>query len=100
MRRRRLLERSQRARETRDGMGGGSFNPAGMIRLAGFGAAIVVAVAVYVGFHRGGETIYDGHWGALERLIRPIIFGANALELLALVFAGLIALRIWNKMKR
>ena len=46
MRRRRMLERSQRARETRDRMGGGDFNPAGMIRIAGFGAAIVVAVAL------------------------------------------------------
>jgi hypothetical protein len=80
-------------------MGGGDFNPAGMIRIAGFGAAIVVAVAVYIGFHRGGETIYDGRWGVMERLIRPIIFGANALELLALVFAGLIAWRVWKKMQ-
>ncbi|MBO6795850.1 hypothetical protein [Maricaulis sp.] len=99
MRRRRMLERSQRAREARDRMGGGDFNPAGMIRIAGFGAAIVVAVAVYIGFHRGGETIYDGRWGVMERLIRPIIFGANALELLALVFAGLIAWRVWKKMQ-
>ncbi|WP_412545099.1 hypothetical protein [Maricaulis sp. MIT060901] len=70
-----------------------------MIRIAGFGAAIVVAVAVYVGFHRGGETIYDGRWGVMERLIRPIVFGANALELMALVFAGLIAWRVWKKMQ-
>lgn len=99
MRRRRLLERSQRARENRDRMGGGDFNPAGMIRLAGFGAAIVVAVAVYIGFHRGDETIYDGRWGVLERLIRPLFLGANALELLALAFAGLIAWRVWKKMQ-
>ena len=100
MRRRRLVERAQRSREERDRGGERGFNPASMIRLAGFGAAMVVAVAVYIGFHRGEETIYDGRWGVLERLIRPIIFGANALELLALIIAGFVALRAWRKMNR
>lgn len=96
-RRRRFLERTQRFRESRreDNQG---FNPAGMIRLAGFGAAIIVFIAVYVGFNDGNETIYDGRWGVLERLIRPVFLGANALELLVLVIVGFAAWRIWRKM--
>ncbi len=96
-RRRRFLDRTKRRREARreDGRG---FNPASMIRLAGFGAALIVFLAVYIGFHRGEETIYDGRWGAMERLIRPIFFGTNALELIALLLVGLIAWRFWRKM--
>jgi len=71
-----------------------------MIRLAGFGAAVIVFIAVYVGFHRGDETIYDGRWGVAERLIRPIFLGANALEWLVLVVVGLFAWRLWQKMNR
>lgn len=95
--RRRFLERTQRFRENRkeDNQG---FNPTSMVRLAGFGAALIVFVGVYVGFHRGEETIYDGRWGVMERLIRPMLFGANALELLVLVGVGFFAWRVWRKM--
>ena len=79
---------------------GRGFNPAGMIRLAGFGAALIVGVAVYVGFHRQGETIYDGRWGALERLIRPLFLGFTALDLIVLCLVGLVAWRIWQRMSR
>lgn len=96
-RRRRFLERTQRFRENRKD-DNRDFNPASMIRLAGFGAAIIVFIAVYIGFRDGSETIYDGRWGVMERLIRPIIFGTNALELLVLVIVGFMAWRIWRKM--
>ena len=96
-RQRRFLDRTRRRREERQKESRG-FNPAAMIRLAGFGAALIVFVAVYVGFHRSEDTFYDGRWGVMERLIRPIFLGANALEWMVLVIVGLIAWRIWRKM--
>jgi hypothetical protein len=98
MTRRRFLDRTHRNRARRN-QGGRGFNPAGMIRLAGFGAAIIIAAGVYIGFVRQGETIYDGRWGALQRLIMPLFFGVNALELLVLVIVGLVAWRIWTRMQ-
>ncbi|WP_417469433.1 hypothetical protein [Maricaulis sp.] len=98
MTRRRFLDRTHRNRTRRDESGRG-FNPASMIRLAGFGAAIIIAAGVYIGFTRQGETIYDGRWGVLQRLITPLFFGVNALELLVLVIVGFVAWRIWRKMQ-
>ena len=98
MTRRRHLQRTHEARR-RQKRGQGGFNPAGMIRLAGFGAAIIVALGAYVGFHRQGETIYDGRWGALERLVTPLFFGINALELIVIALVGFIGWRIWLRMQ-
>ena len=98
MSRRRFLDRTQRQRDRH--RSGGGFNPSGMIRLAGFGAALVVAVGVYVGFERQGETIYDGRWGVLQRLITPLFLGLTALELIVFALVGLIAWRIWARMSR
>lgn len=99
MRRRRFLERTHKNREDR--ARSGRFNPGGMIRLAGFGAAILVLVAVYIGFHRDDEIVFEGGHGAvLASLVRPLIFGVNALEILSVVVAGLIAWRIWIRMNR
>jgi hypothetical protein len=99
MPRRRFLDRTHRRREQSAEKGQG-FNPAGMIRLAGFGAALVIGLAVYVGFHRQDETIYDGRWGVLERLIQPLFFGFTALDLIVLCLVGLVAWRIWQRMGR
>lgn len=99
MSRRRFLDRTHRQRE-RQKAGGGGFNPGGMIRLAGFGAALVVAVAVYVGFVNQGETIYDGRWGVLQRLITPLFLGLTPLDLLVFVLVGFVAWRIWLRMQR
>ena len=98
MSRRRHLKRTHEARE-RQKRGSGGFNPSAMIRLAGFGAAVIVAVGVYVGFHQQGETIYDGRWGAAERLIRPLFLGINALEMIVILLVGLIGWRIWLRMQ-
>ena len=98
MPRRRFLDRTHRNQARQRGSGG--FNPGAMIRLAGFGAALVVGVAVYVGFHRQGETIYDGPWGAMQRLVEPLFLGINALDLIVLLIAGLVAWRIWARMQR
>jgi len=99
MPRRRFLDRTQRHREQSRKTDRG-FNPAGMIRLAGFGAALIVFVAVYIGFARQGETIYDGRWGVLQRLITPLFLGINALELIVILLVGFLAWRIWLRMQR
>jgi hypothetical protein len=98
MSRRRFLDRTHKSRERRrrDGRG---FNPVGMFKLAGFGAAILIFIAVYLGFHRQDETLYEGPWGILERLTTPLFFGVNALELIAIIIVAAIAWRIWQKMK-
>ena len=96
--RRRFLDRTRTAQErrARDGRG---FDPAGMIRLAGFGAALVVFIGVYIGFGRGTDTQFGGPWGAMHRLTQPFFFGANALELIALLIVALAAWRFWRRMK-
>ncbi|WP_291843622.1 hypothetical protein [Maricaulis sp.] len=99
MTRRRFLERTRRNRQEQ-ARSGRSFDPATMIRLAFFGVALVVAVAVYVGFWRQGETIYDGPWGLMQRLITPLFFGINALELIVILFVALVSWRIWHRMNR
>tara|TARA_R110002095_G_scaffold178463_1_gene155744 strand:+ start:227 stop:532 length:306 start_codon:yes stop_codon:yes gene_type:complete len=98
MSRRRFLDRTHRNRARNDKSNRG-FNPAGMIRLAGIGAAIVIFLGVYIGFTRQGETIYDGRWGVLQRLITPLFFGVNALELLTLAIVGFVAWGIWRRMQ-
>ena len=99
MTRRRFLERTRRNQQAQN-RSGRAFNPAAMIRLAFFGVALVVAAAVYVGFWRQGETIYDGPWGLMQRLITPLFLGINALELIVIVSVGLVAWRIWHQMHR
>ena len=99
MSRRRFLDRTHRQRD-RQRQSTGGFNPGAMIRLAGFGAALMVGVAVYTGFARQGETIYDGRWGVLQRLITPLFLGFNALDLIVLLLVGLVAWRIWLRMQK
>ena len=98
MNRRRFLDRTYRQRARQRG-GSGGFNPGSMIRLAGFGAALMVGVAVYIGFARQGETIYDGRWGVMQRLVSPLFLGFNALDLIVLALVGLVAWRIWRRMQ-
>ncbi|RKQ96644.1 hypothetical protein [Maricaulis maris] len=97
MTRRRFLDRTRRNREEQ-ARSGKSFNPATMIRLAFFGVALVVAAAVYVGFWRQGETIYDGPWGLMQRLITPLFLDINALELIVMALVALVAWRIWRRL--
>ena len=95
---RRFLQRTKRRieREEKDRRG---FNPSAMVKLSGFGAAIVVAAGVYVGFHRQGDTIYEGPWGLMQRLVSPLFFGVTALELIVIIVVAGIAWRIWQKMR-
>jgi hypothetical protein len=95
---RRFLQRTKRRieREENDRRG---FNPSAMVKLSGFGAAVVVAAGVYVGFNRQGETIYEGPWGLMQRLVSPLFFGVTALELIVVIAVAGVAWRIWQRMR-
>jgi hypothetical protein len=97
-RRRPFLQRSReaRARRARDSR---NFDPTGLMRLAGFGAALMVFLAVYVGFRRSDESALPGPWGVLSRFTEPLIFGVNGLELLALLLAAFMGLRYLRRMQ-
>jgi len=97
-RRRQFLQRT-RDRQRQENQAGKGFNPASMIRLSGFGAALIVALAVFVGFTEQGETVYDGPWGLLQRLTSPLFFGINALEILTILVVAAFAWRVWVKMQ-
>ncbi|TGY89245.1 hypothetical protein E5163_08995 [Marinicauda algicola] len=87
--------RDRRARDAR------TESVEGAIKLAGFGAAILVFVAVAVGF-RGGEA-GDGLAARFERLVpllEPALFGMTRLELAMLAIAGLlVALFLWRRFR-
>lgn len=93
-RRRAFLERTHRARE-RSARASRGFNPSGMIRLAGLGAAAMIGLAVFVGF-AGGDRYLDRAAG-LQALTRPVVFGASWLDLIAVgvvvLVVGVVLLR-------
>jgi hypothetical protein len=95
---RRFLQRSKRRLE-QDKQDQRGFNPSAMVKLSGFGAAVMVAAGVYVGFNQQGDTVYSGPWGLIQRLVSPLLFGINALELLVIVVVSAVAWRIWQKMR-
>ena len=95
---RRFLDRTKSAQE-RQARRRSSFDPSGLIRLAGFGAAAMVFLAVWIGWGRTGEAPVSGPWGVLYRLSQPAFLGASALEIIALLIAGLLAWRYWRRMQ-
>ncbi|HAQ34738.1 MAG: hypothetical protein CMF74_17210 [Maricaulis sp.] len=86
-RRRAFLERTHRARE-RASRASREFNPSGMIRLAGLGAAAMIGLAVFVGF-AGGDRYLDRVAG-LQALTRPVFLGTTWLDLIAIGMVALI----------
>lgn len=96
-RRRGFLDRHQRvrierARKSREGL-----NPTAMMRLAGLVAAVLIGLAVFVGFD---SERMDSPWfqslAGLEGITRPVFFGASILEwgfILVIVIYAVWALR-------
>jgi hypothetical protein len=95
---RRFLDRTKSAQE-RQAKRRNSFDPGGLIRLAGFGAALMVFLAVWIGWGRTSDAPVGWPWGVLYRLSQPAFLGASALELIALAIAGLLAWRYWRRMQ-
>ncbi|MEE2565583.1 hypothetical protein [Hyphobacterium marinum] len=79
-RRRPFLDRTYRSRERAARQRKADFNPATMIRWAGLGAAIMIGLAVFVGFTSGGQDI-AGRLGFLAGLSQPVLFGASWLDI-------------------
>lgn len=97
-RRSRFLANQQRRRRRPDGGG----DPAAAIRLAGFGAALLVFVAVGAGFH--GErvtTLAARLFSTLEPLARPLVFGLSGLELGAVaIVLAVFGVTLWRGFRR
>lgn len=73
-----------------------------MIRLAGYGAAFLVFIAVGAGFQ--GERFTQMMANLLARLgplAEPLFFGVSALELVAaLAVVGLLGWTVWRGFRR
>lgn len=74
----------------------------GAIKLAGFGAAFLVFLAVAVGFRgEGFNAALARRAEPLAPLLEPVLFGVTGLELAALALAGLLAgLIAWRRFRR
>lgn len=85
-RRSRLLEARAARRRKPDGP-----DPAAAIRLAGFGAALLVFIAVGAGF-RGERFTSEAArlLGRFAPLVDPVLFGLSVLELGALALVGVL----------
>ena len=96
-RRSRLLESRQARRQGNDG-----FDPTAAIRLAGFVAMVLVAVAVAAGFQ--GERlalVIADRMSHLSPLVEPRLFGISAVEWMALAATVVIAaLVLWRGFRR
>ncbi|WP_420430556.1 hypothetical protein [Hyphobacterium sp.] len=91
--RRGFLERHHRAQDRRRRQSRDGLQPAAMMRLAGLVAAVLIGLAVFVGFDSGRM---EGSWlqplASLDGMTRPVLFGGSILEIAAIaaiaVYAG------------
>ena len=79
-RRRPFLDRTYRSRDRAARQRKADFNPTTMIRWAGLGAAVMIGLAVFVGFTSGGQEL-AGRMGFLHILTQPILFGASWMDI-------------------
>lgn len=72
------------------------------IKLAGFGAALLVFLAVAVGFRGPGfDAELARRFEPLAPLLEPVLFRITGLELAALALAGIVgALVAWRRLRR
>ncbi len=97
-RRRDFLDRTYRARERKAKQSRDMINPAAMMRLAGLAAALLIGVAVFIGFD--AERMAAGwmqNFASLDMITRPVFFGGSILEwVLILVIAAYAAWALWR----
>lgn len=86
-RRRPFLDRTYRSRERAARQRKADFNPVAMIRWAGLGAAVMIGLAVFIGFTSGGQEL-AGRLGFLAALSEPVILGASWLDLGVIVIVA------------
>jgi hypothetical protein len=91
-RRRAFLDRTYRARERKAKQSRDLINPAAMMRLAGLVAAILIGIAVFVGFDSERmEAGWVQRFASLDSITRPVIFGGSILELAIIMAIGVYA---------
>ena len=93
---RRSRARIERMRERRrdDRSGDGAINS---MKLAGLGAALLLFVAVAVGFRSEEASATLSRLEGLSVLVRPMVFGVSILEILAFVVLAVLAWRILRR---
>lgn len=99
-RRRPFLDRTYRSRERATRQRKSDFNPTTMIRWAGLGAAIMIGLAVFVGFTSGGQE-FAGRLGFLHGLTQPVLLGASWLDMGVVAGVAAIAvIALWRSRPR
>jgi len=98
-RRRPFLDRTYRSRERAARQRKADFNPATMIRWAGLGAAIMIGLAVFVGFTSGGQD-FAGRLGFLAGLSQPVFLGASWLDIGVIVIVAAAVVSILVRSRR
>lgn len=91
-RRRGFLERHHRSQDRRRQQARDGMQPATMMRLAGLVAAVLIGLAVFVGFD--AERM-EGSWmqqfASLDGITRPVFLGGSTLEIAAILAIALYA---------
>lgn len=97
-RRRDFLDRTYRARERKAKQSRDLINPAAMMRLAGLVAAVLIGIAVFIGFDSGRmEAGWMQNFASLDAITRPVFLGGSILELaLILVIVVYAAWALWR----
>lgn len=97
-RRRDFLDRTYRARERKAKQSRDLINPAAMMRLAGLVAAVLIGIAVFIGFD--AERMESGwmqNFASLDAITRPVFLGGSILELaLILAIAAYAGWALWR----
>jgi len=97
-RRRSFLDRTYRARERKAKQSRDLINPAAMMRFAGLVAAILIGIAVFVGFDSERmQSDWIQNFASLDVITRPVFLGGSILELaIILTIGGYAAWAMWR----
>lgn len=97
-RRRAFLDRTYRSRERKAKQSRDLINPAAMMRLAGLVAAILIGIAVFVGFDAERmESSWVQRFASLDGITRPALLGASILEIaIILAIAAYAGFALWR----
>ena len=97
-RRRHFLDRTYRARERKAKQSRDLINPAAMMRFAGLVAAILIGIAVFIGFDSERmQSDWIQNFASLDVITRPIFLGGSILEFAIILSIG--AYAIWAMWK-
>jgi hypothetical protein len=97
-RRRDFLDRTYRARQRKAKQSRDLINPAAMMRFAGLVAAILIGIAVFIGFDSDRmESGWMQNFASLDAITRPVFLGGSLLEYaIILSIGGYAAWALWR----